>query len=86
MAGEDRQTQDSGAGGQYYRPELDALRFFAFLSAIRYGRIEIAIRSLGGISAGLLLTILFAAASYRFLEKPFLKLKERFTFVTSRAV
>ena len=55
-------------------------------NAIRYGRIEIAIRSLGGISAGLLLTILFAAASYRFLEKPFLKLKERFTFVTSRAV
>ena len=36
MAGEDRQTQDSGAGGQYYRPELDVLRFFAFFSVFCY--------------------------------------------------
>ncbi len=55
-------------------------------SAIRYGKVEVAIRSLGAMSFGLLLTILCAAVSYRFLEKPFLKLKERFTFVTSRAV
>ena len=33
---------------------------------------------------GLVVTILLAMASYRFLELPFLKLKERFTFVESR--
>jgi peptidoglycan/LPS O-acetylase OafA/YrhL len=47
--------------------------------------VEVALRSLAGISFGLVVTVLFAAISYRFLEKPFLKLKERFTFVTSRA-
>lgn len=34
----------------------------------------------------LAVTILLASASYRFLESPFLTLKERFTFVKSRAV
>ncbi len=37
-----------------------------------------------GIVSGLALTILFASASYRFLEKPMLLYKERFTFVHSR--
>jgi len=54
-------------------------------SAIRYGKIEVGLRSLAAISFGLLMTVLFAAVSYRFLEKPFLRLKERFTFVSSRA-
>jgi peptidoglycan/LPS O-acetylase OafA/YrhL len=31
-------------------------------------------------------TILLASASYAFLEKPFLKLKERFTRVDSRPI
>jgi peptidoglycan/LPS O-acetylase OafA/YrhL len=32
------------------------------------------------------ITILLAMASYRFLEQPFLKLKERFALVKSRAI
>lgn len=35
---------------------------------------------------GLVLTILFASISYRYLERPFLRLKERFTHVRSRPV
>jgi peptidoglycan/LPS O-acetylase OafA/YrhL len=34
---------------------------------------------------GFVLTLAIAAASYRFLERPFLRLKERFTYVPSRA-
>jgi peptidoglycan/LPS O-acetylase OafA/YrhL len=33
---------------------------------------------------GLLLTLLMAALSYRFLEKPFLRIKERYAHVLSR--
>lgn len=36
--------------------------------------------------SSLLFTILFSMASYQFLEKPFLRLKERFTFIQSRPV
>jgi peptidoglycan/LPS O-acetylase OafA/YrhL len=36
------------------------------------------------LAAALVMTILLAMASYRFLEQPFLKLKERFTLVKSR--
>jgi len=35
---------------------------------------------------GLLITIAIAMASYQFLEKPFLRLKEKFTFIKSRPV
>jgi peptidoglycan/LPS O-acetylase OafA/YrhL len=35
---------------------------------------------------GLALTIVLAAASYRWLESPFLRLKERFAHVQSRPV
>jgi peptidoglycan/LPS O-acetylase OafA/YrhL len=35
---------------------------------------------------GLALTVVFAALSYKFLESPFLRLKERFAYVTSRPV
>jgi peptidoglycan/LPS O-acetylase OafA/YrhL len=34
----------------------------------------------------LAITIIFAALSYRFFESPFLRLKERFTFIPSRKV
>jgi peptidoglycan/LPS O-acetylase OafA/YrhL len=37
-------------------------------------------------TAGLLLTIALAAASYRWIETPFLSLKKRFTYVSSRTV
>jgi peptidoglycan/LPS O-acetylase OafA/YrhL len=33
----------------------------------------------------MVLTILVAMASYHFFEKPFLRFKEKFTFVPSRA-
>jgi peptidoglycan/LPS O-acetylase OafA/YrhL len=40
---------------------------------------------MAGMMAALGLTILVAMASYRFLESPFLRLKDRFTFVHSRS-
>ncbi|MGH6813254.1 MAG: acyltransferase family protein [Methylocella sp.] len=39
-----------------------------------------------GVAASLLLTIVMAALSYRFLEMPFLRLKERFAVVASRPI
>jgi peptidoglycan/LPS O-acetylase OafA/YrhL len=37
-------------------------------------------------AAALAITILLAATSYAFLEKPFLKLKQRFAHIESRPV
>jgi peptidoglycan/LPS O-acetylase OafA/YrhL len=36
--------------------------------------------------AGFSLTVIFSAISYRWLESPFLKMKERFAVVRSRPV
>jgi peptidoglycan/LPS O-acetylase OafA/YrhL len=41
---------------------------------------------IGGAAASLLLTIIMAALSYRFLETPFLRLKERFAVIASRPI
>lgn len=38
------------------------------------------------ITVGLLLTIALAAAAYRWIETPFLSLKNRFTYVSSRSI
>ena len=38
------------------------------------------------MSIGFVLTVLFAVLAYRYIETPFLKLKERFTLVSSRPV
>jgi peptidoglycan/LPS O-acetylase OafA/YrhL len=38
------------------------------------------------LAAGFVVTFSFAELSYRYFEKPFLKLKERFTFIASRPV
>jgi peptidoglycan/LPS O-acetylase OafA/YrhL len=43
-----------------------------------------ALRYLLMLALALAITILLAMASYRFLEQPFLRMKERFTFVSSR--
>lgn len=39
-----------------------------------------------GLLFGLVITIMMAIISYQFLEKPFLRLKERFTFIRSRPI
>ena len=47
-------------------------------------RLSATISSLGAIALVLVITIVVASLSYRYFERPFLKLKERFTFVRSR--
>jgi len=42
--------------------------------------------SVSGALSGLAITVLLAAVSYRWLETPFLRLKQRFTYVDSRPV
>lgn len=59
---------------------------FTHILPTPHGTVGVAIQSLISIPIELLLTILTAAVSYRLLEKPFLKLKERFTTINSRAV
>lgn len=55
-------------------------------SEVWTGRLQTALRDSAVVAGALLLTIALAFLSYRFLEGPFLKLKERFSFVRSRAV
>jgi peptidoglycan/LPS O-acetylase OafA/YrhL len=50
------------------------------------GRLQVLLHGSAVLAIALLFTIILAALSYRFLEQPFLRLKERFTFVGSRAV
>ena len=86
-----------------YRPELDALRFFAFLCVFAFHRMDYVrpglahlsphplflsahpgLRNAIGATLVLVFTIAIAHLSYRYFESPFLRLKQRFTFVTSR--
>lgn len=85
----------------YYRPELDLLRFGAFLLVFLshvapgdvafYGQIHIPrpirrhtpLARLARICAGLAVTIAVAACSYLFLERPFLRLKDRFAHIAT---
>jgi peptidoglycan/LPS O-acetylase OafA/YrhL len=59
---------------------------FALFFSPAHGTVAVAIRSLFVMSLALLLTTMLAMFSYRFLEQPFLRLKERFTFIQSRSV
>jgi peptidoglycan/LPS O-acetylase OafA/YrhL len=49
------------------------------------GRLQLLLHFSAVLVIALLFTIILAALSYRFLEQPFLRLKERFTFIPSRA-
>lgn len=62
------------------------LRCLTFLFSPPHGFVAVGTRGLIMLSLSLVLTIAMAAMSYRFLETPFLALKERFTFVRSRGV
>lgn len=61
-------------------------RAFTHLFPTAHGIFAVAMRGLSTMSLALLLTTLLAMFSYRFLEQPFLRLKERFTFIRSRSV
>ncbi len=69
----------------YLCQDLVTSAFTRVFSTVR-GTGAVAVRGVSTMSVALLLTIATAAFSYRFLEKPFLRLKERFTFVRSRGV
>ena len=49
------------------------------------GRLQVLFHGVAVLVIALLFTIILAALSYRFMEQPFLRLKERFTFIESRA-
>ncbi len=59
---------------------------FGLWSAFRLVPTAGSVSKMVQIGLGLALTVLCAAASYRWLESPFLKLKERFSYVPSRPV
>jgi len=66
---------------------LYVLHLFALSGAARLipaqsARLTLLLQS----GVGLLLTVLLASVSYRWLERPFLRLKERFSYVESRPV
>jgi peptidoglycan/LPS O-acetylase OafA/YrhL len=65
---------------------LYVLHEFAHYCAMRLLPASTPWQVIGQSALGLVLTLLLAAASYRWLESPFLRLKERFAHVQSRPV
>jgi peptidoglycan/LPS O-acetylase OafA/YrhL len=68
----------------YFWLEVTTIAFTHLLPS-PHGTIAVAIRTALSLPAELLLTILTAKLSYKLLEKPFLKLKDRFAIIRSRA-